>query len=165
MGGSYEAELLSPAARLLVLVECSHQRSRHRPRTAAQHRLVDLAHRHDAAVGAGDERLVPACQLSQRQYSALHGNASSNSQFDGDVLGDALQRGTFQRTQQHAVAHRQQVAGAALGDVAVAIAISTAHRKESFEACQYVIDTLKQTVPIWKREFFEDGDTWVSAHP
>ncbi len=51
------------------------------------------------------------------------------------------------------------------GDVAVAIAISTAHRKESFEACQYVIDTLKQTVPIWKREFFEDGDTWVSAHP
>ncbi|MDZ7646248.1 MAG: molybdenum cofactor biosynthesis protein MoaE [Cytophagales bacterium] len=51
------------------------------------------------------------------------------------------------------------------GDVAVAMALSTAHRKESFEACQYVIDTLKQTVPIWKREFFEDGDTWVSAHP
>ncbi len=51
------------------------------------------------------------------------------------------------------------------GDVAVAIALSTAHRKESFAACQFVIDTLKQTVPIWKKEFFEDGDTWVSAHP
>ncbi|MBL7874350.1 MAG: molybdenum cofactor biosynthesis protein MoaE [Cyclobacteriaceae bacterium] len=50
-------------------------------------------------------------------------------------------------------------------DAAVVIALSTAHRKESFEACQFVIDTLKQTVPIWKREFFEDGDTWVSAHP
>ena len=51
------------------------------------------------------------------------------------------------------------------GDVAVVIAISTPHRKASFEACQFIIDTLKETVPIWKREFFEDGDQWVSAHP
>ncbi len=51
------------------------------------------------------------------------------------------------------------------GEIAVVVAISTAHRKESFEACQFVIDSLKQTVPIWKREYFEDGDQWVSAHP
>jgi molybdopterin synthase catalytic subunit len=51
------------------------------------------------------------------------------------------------------------------GDIAVVIAISTPHRKESFEACQFIIDKLKETVPIWKREFFEDGDQWVSAHP
>lgn len=52
-----------------------------------------------------------------------------------------------------------------IGDVPVVIAVSTPHRKASFEACEFVIDELKKTVPIWKKEFFEDGDQWVSAHP
>lgn len=52
-----------------------------------------------------------------------------------------------------------------IGDVPVVIAVSTAHRKASFEACEFVIDELKKTVPIWKKEFFENGDQWVSAHP
>jgi molybdopterin synthase catalytic subunit len=51
------------------------------------------------------------------------------------------------------------------GEVAVVVAVSTPHRKDSFEACQFIIDTLKKTVPIWKKEFFQDGDQWVSAHP
>jgi len=51
------------------------------------------------------------------------------------------------------------------GEIAVVVAVSTPHRKESFAACQFIIDSLKQTVPIWKKEFFEDGDQWVSAHP
>ncbi len=51
------------------------------------------------------------------------------------------------------------------GDIAVVVSVSTAHRKNSFKACQFIIDTLKETVPIWKKEFFEDGDQWVSAHP
>lgn len=51
------------------------------------------------------------------------------------------------------------------GEVAVVVAVSTPHRKDSFEACQYIINTLKKTVPIWKKEFFQDGDQWVSAHP
>jgi molybdopterin synthase catalytic subunit len=62
-----------------------------------------------------------------------------------------------------AVSHR--VGTLLPGDTAVVVAISTPHRKDSFEACQYIIDTLKETVPIWKREFFENGDQWVSAHP
>ncbi|MDQ3535728.1 MAG: molybdenum cofactor biosynthesis protein MoaE [Bacteroidota bacterium] len=52
-----------------------------------------------------------------------------------------------------------------IGEIAVVIAVSTPHRKESFEACQFAIDTLKETVPIWKKEVFEDGEVWVSAHP
>ncbi|MBL7871515.1 MAG: molybdenum cofactor biosynthesis protein MoaE [Cyclobacteriaceae bacterium] len=51
------------------------------------------------------------------------------------------------------------------GEIAVVVAVSTPHRKNSFAACQFIIDTLKQTVPIWKREFFENGNEWVSAHP
>jgi len=52
-----------------------------------------------------------------------------------------------------------------IGDLAVVIAVSCPHRREAFEACQYAIDTLKQTVPIWKKEVFEDGEVWVAAHP
>jgi molybdopterin synthase catalytic subunit len=52
-----------------------------------------------------------------------------------------------------------------IGEVPVIIAVSAAHRDAAFEACRYIIDTLKQTVPIWKKEFFEDGEVWVAAHP
>lgn len=49
------------------------------------------------------------------------------------------------------------------GEVAVVVAVSTPHRKESFEACQYIIDSLKYRVPIFKKEVFEDGAEWVGA--
>lgn len=52
-----------------------------------------------------------------------------------------------------------------IGDIAVIIAVATPHRAAAFEACQYAIDTLKETVPIWKKEIFEDGAVWVAAHP
>ena len=52
-----------------------------------------------------------------------------------------------------------------VGEIAVIIAVSTPHRKAAFEACEYAIDTLKETVPIWKKEFFENGSVWVAAHP
>jgi len=52
-----------------------------------------------------------------------------------------------------------------VGEVPVVIAVSAAHRAAAFDACRYIIDTLKQTVPIWKKEIFEDGEVWVAAHP
>ncbi|NBA87389.1 molybdenum cofactor biosynthesis protein MoaE [Emticicia sp. CRIBPO] len=52
-----------------------------------------------------------------------------------------------------------------VGEIPVLIACSSAHRKAAFEACEFAIDTLKETVPIWKREIFEDGEVWVSATP
>lgn len=53
----------------------------------------------------------------------------------------------------------------AIGEAPVVIAVSAPHRAAAFAGCQYCIDTLKQTVPIWKKEVFEDGEVWVSAHP
>lgn len=52
-----------------------------------------------------------------------------------------------------------------VGEVPVVIAASSAHRGAAFDACEYAIDTLKETVPIWKKEIFEDGEVWVSATP
>jgi molybdopterin synthase catalytic subunit len=48
-----------------------------------------------------------------------------------------------------------------IGESSVIIAVSSPHRREAFEACQHAIDTLKETVPIWKKEYFEDGEVWV----
>ena len=52
-----------------------------------------------------------------------------------------------------------------VGDIPVLIAVSSGHRDTAFEACRFIIDTLKQTVPIWKKEIYEDGEIWVAAHP
>lgn len=51
------------------------------------------------------------------------------------------------------------------GEVSVVVAVSSPHRQQSFEACQYIIDTLKEKAPIFKKEIFEDGEEWVSANP
>lgn len=52
-----------------------------------------------------------------------------------------------------------------IGETAVLIGVATPHRADAFDACRYIIDTIKQTVPIWKKEFFDDGDVWVNATP
>ncbi len=65
----------------------------------------------------------------------------------------------------HRVSIHHRVGTLQIGEIAVIIAVSCAHRNAAFEACQFAIDTLKETVPIWKKEIFEDGDCWVAAHP
>lgn len=50
-----------------------------------------------------------------------------------------------------------------IGDIAVVIAVASPHRKEAFEACEYAIDRLKETVPIWKKEAFVGGERWVGG--
>ncbi len=52
-----------------------------------------------------------------------------------------------------------------IGDIPVIIAVSAPHRTAAFAACQFAIDTLKETVPIWKKEYFVDGDVWVNSTP
>jgi molybdopterin synthase catalytic subunit len=65
----------------------------------------------------------------------------------------------------HKVLIHHRVGVLQIGEVPVVIAVSASHRAAAFEACQYAIDTLKQTVPIWKKEVFEDGEEWVASHP
>ncbi len=48
-----------------------------------------------------------------------------------------------------------------IGESSVMIAVSSPHRRQAFEACHFAIDTLKETVPVWKKEYFEDGEVWV----
>ena len=52
-----------------------------------------------------------------------------------------------------------------IGETSVYIAVASAHRAAAFDACRWLIDTLKTTVPIWKKEFFEDGAVWADGEP
>ncbi|MEM9177435.1 MAG: molybdenum cofactor biosynthesis protein MoaE [Myxococcota bacterium] len=61
-----------------------------------------------------------------------------------------------------AIAHR--VGRLEIGDAAVVVVAASAHRDEAFDACRFAIDTLKVTVPIWKREVATDGAYWVDDH-
>jgi molybdopterin converting factor subunit 1 len=52
-----------------------------------------------------------------------------------------------------------------IGETSVLIVVASAHRAAAFEACRWLIDTLKRTVPIWKKEYFEDGAVWADGEP
>lgn len=64
---------------------------------------------------------------------------------------------------QVAVVHR--LGRLEVGETSILIAVSSAHRAQAFEACRWLIDTLKKTVPIWKKEHFEDGAVWADGEP
>ena len=52
-----------------------------------------------------------------------------------------------------------------IGETSVLIVVVSAHRAPAFDACRWIIDTLKKTVPIWKKEYFEDGAIWADGEP
>jgi molybdopterin synthase catalytic subunit/molybdopterin converting factor small subunit len=52
-----------------------------------------------------------------------------------------------------------------IGETSVLVAVAAAHRGVAFDACRWIIDTLKKTVPIWKKEYFEDGAVWADGEP
>ena len=78
------------------------------------------------------------------------------------MLRDIAER-ACRRWKIEAVAVHHRVGRLEIGEVSVAIAVSAAHRAEAFEASRYVIDTLKEEAPIWKRETGADGAFWVEG--
>ena len=51
-----------------------------------------------------------------------------------------------------------------IGETSLLVAVSSGHRTEAFEACHYAVDRIKQIVPIWKKEVWEDGEEWIEGH-
>jgi MoaE-MoaD fusion protein len=50
-----------------------------------------------------------------------------------------------------------------VGECSIVIAVASAHRGPAFDACRFAIDTIKEIVPIWKKEFYEDGEIWIEG--
>ena len=65
------------------------------------------------------------------------------------------------QTNRLAMVHR--IGRLEIGECSVVVIVASPHRAEAFEACRYAIDTLKSTVPIWKKEVAEDGEEWVEG--
>ena len=63
----------------------------------------------------------------------------------------------------HRVAMVHRLGRLEIGETSVFIAVSAAHRAAAFDACSFAIDTLKRTVPIWKKEYFADGAVWADG--
>ena len=75
-----------------------------------------------------------------------------------DIIAEAEKRWDIDRV---AVAHR--IGRLEIGEASVMIVVASPHRAEAFEACRYIIDTLKTTVPIWKKEVATNGEEWVEG--
>ncbi|GCE06335.1 hypothetical protein KDAU_36640 [Dictyobacter aurantiacus] len=74
------------------------------------------------------------------------------------IIEEARKRWPIERV---AIAHR--FGRLEIGEASVIIVVATPHRGEAFEACRYLIDTLKSTVPIWKKEVATNGEEWVEG--
>lgn len=100
--------------------------------------------------------LTGAKRTTHLEYESYPGMAEATLR---DLAAQALARWPVERL---AIAHRVGTLG--LGEVSVVVAVSTPHRGDSFDACRWLIDTLKEVVPIWKKEAWADGtEEWV--HP
>lgn len=94
-------------------------------------------------------------EVSYLEYEAFEPMAVARLR---QVADEACERWPVQS---FAIQHR--VGRLEIGEDAVVIAVACPHRAEAFEACRYIIDRIKQVVPIWKKEHGPDGATWVEG--
>jgi molybdopterin synthase catalytic subunit len=95
-------------------------------------------------------------EVNRLEYEAFQDLAIK----EGDrIVSEALRRFAIK----HALCvHR--VGGLAIGEMAVWVGVSAAHRGEAFDACRFIIDEVKHRVPIWKKEYYRNGDSgWVNC--
>ncbi|MHB1960112.1 MAG: molybdenum cofactor biosynthesis protein [Acidobacteriaceae bacterium] len=87
--------------------------------------------------------------------------------YEAMALGQmqALARDARQRFGVRRIALVHRLGRLQVGETSVLIAVASAHRAQAFDACRWIIDTLKKTVPIWKKEWFEDGAVWADGEP
>jgi molybdopterin synthase catalytic subunit len=78
---------------------------------------------------------------------------------------ESLAKEALQKFQIRDVAIVHRLGRLGIGETSVLIVVVSAHRGPAFEACRWIIDTLKKTVPIWKKEYFEDGVVWADGEP
>ncbi len=87
------------------------------------------------------------------EYEAYVSMAEKKLQQIGQEIGERWPNSRV------AIFHR--IGRLAISDIAVAIAVSTPHRADAYEASRYAIERIKDIVPIWKKEFWEDGEAWI----
>ncbi|HTZ47775.1 MAG TPA: molybdenum cofactor biosynthesis protein MoaE [Verrucomicrobiae bacterium] len=97
-----------------------------------------------------------------------HGRRTLYLDYEGyEPMALAKMRELAQLAHQNFAIHRlaivHRLGRLQIGETSVFIAVSSPHRAAAFDACRFAIDTLKRTVPIWKKEYFEDGAVWADG--
>jgi molybdopterin synthase catalytic subunit len=116
-----------------------------------------------------DDRAGAVCTFDGRVRNHNEGKSVSALAYEAyeqlavneanKIIGEALERFAVLHV---AAAHR--VGDLKIGDVAVFVAVSSAHRDDAFKACRFVIDEIKSRLPIWKQETYQDGNSvWVNC--
>ena len=95
-----------------------------------------------------------------RGRTVLYLEYEAYSEMAEDVMAQ-IAADLEQRYDLRAVAMHHRVGRVEIGEASVAIAVSAAHRQDALAACKDAIDTLKQTVPLWKKEVYEGGEEWL----
>lgn len=113
-------------------------------------------------------------------YASFEGWVRHHNQGRGDVRsldyeayeelgvkeGDRILEEALERFDIHEALCIHRLGSLELGDMAVWVGVSAGHRDSAFEACRYIIDEVKQRVPIWKKEHYIEGDSgWVESEP
>lgn len=78
---------------------------------------------------------------------------------------DKIRKEAMEKSGAEEICIKHRIGKVAVGEISLLVAVLTPHRKEGIETVDYIIDRIKQTVPIWKKEIFEDGSyRWVEGH-
>lgn len=123
----------------------------------------------DEALGAvADPRAGGVCVFIGMVRSVDEGRGVEELGYSAHPTALAVLREVAERVaakhQVIAVAATHRIGDLAIGELAVVVAVSSMHRAEAFDACRDLIDTLKESVPLWKHQRFGDGDaSWVGA--
>jgi len=92
--------------------------------------------------------------------TVLHLEYEAHRSMAEKVLAQVLEE-TAHRFGVQDLAVRHRIGHLEIGEVSLVVAVGSPHRQEAFQAALYAVDRIKQVVPIWKKEFFEDGSVWV----
>ena len=123
--------------------------------TAALSRAVEASGYGAVVTFAGNVR--DNARGRQVLYLEYEGYAPLAETHLARLIAEAEQRWGVKSAVQHRLGRLE------IGECSVAVAVASPHRAEAFEACRWLMDTLKETVPIWKREFFVGGAHWVEG--
>ena len=128
---------------------------------------IDVAaiHAHLADPAAGGE--VVFTGTVRDQHEGRHVTALTFEAYPEMAVAELTRLGTelLARWPLCRVALIHRTGRVEVGGICVVVGVSAGHRAEAFEACRHGIEALKASAPIWKREHFEGGETWVTNHP
>lgn len=137
------------------------------PAVALTHNVIDttailasLRHPQDGAVAIFDGIVRDNTRGRKTLFLVYEAYEEMALRQMQQLAADARQRFAI-----HQVALVHRLGKLQIGDSSVFIAVCSAHRAAAFDACRWLIDTLKKTVPIWKQEHFEDGVVWAPGEP